>query len=189
MREEDKRKVIDQFFKENYDQLKINCDKTATYDNPLKDDLLAFVIQQFLDMGIDRCYEIITEGKPVHYITRSIALNLKSSTSNFYQRYRKPTLMIRELGEKRSDDTYELSDSLIDNDHLTREEKLVRGALAEMDVYHKTLFQKLYVDGWTQDEVGEHYGIPARELRNNVTAARKKFKLYYKHLSKKHKLI
>ena len=61
MTQESKKKVVDKWLTDNYEQLELNSIKTATYDNPLRDDLLALTLQQFLEMGIDRCYEIVTE--------------------------------------------------------------------------------------------------------------------------------
>ena len=55
MTQQDKKRAIDKWLTENYKQLEINSIKTATYDNPLRHDLLSLTLQQFLEQGIDRC--------------------------------------------------------------------------------------------------------------------------------------
>ena len=182
MTQESKKEVVDKWLSDNYKQLEINSIKTATYDNPLRDDLLALTLQQFLEMGIDRCYEIVTEGKPENYITRSMRMNLKSNTSIFYQKYRKPALAIRELkqGSEKHIGLYEMD--LAFDSEIPLKDQITRATLNKMDVYHREIFTKLYLQEWTQDEFCEYYDIPVRELRNNVAAARKRFKKIYKDI-------
>jgi len=182
MTQESKKKVVDKWLTDNYEQLELNSIKTATYDNPLRDDLLALTLQQFLEMGIDRCYEIVIEGKPENYITRSMRLNLKSNTSIFYQKYRKPALAIRELkqGSEKHIGLYEMD--LAFDAEIPIKDQITRQALNKLDVYHREIFTKLYLQEWTQEEFCEYYDIPVKELRNNVASARKRFKKLYKDI-------
>jgi hypothetical protein len=182
MTQQDKKRAIDKWLTENYKQLEINSIKTATYDNPLRHDLLSLTLQQFLEQGIDRCYEIVANGQPERYITRSMALNLKSNTSIFYQKYRKPALAIRELkqGSEKHIGLYEMD--LAFDAEIPLKDQITRATLNKMDVYHREIFTKLYLQEWTQDEFCEFYNIPVKELRNNVAAARKRFKQIYKDI-------
>ena len=196
MTEESKREVVNQWITDNYKQLRINIVfKLAGDTNPLADDLLASTIEQFLLKDIDTQYRIVTEEKPEYYITRMAALNLKSSTSHFYSKYRKPTMMIREYHVNKSyhgeDIDYELDDIMEDDifKDVNLKHKYVRKALKLLDehnLYYYDLIQKLYLSDWSHQDYSDHYGIPMHELRANVTAARNKFKQYYKKLERGH---
>lgn len=193
MVDSDKRRVVNKWVTDNYNQLRINLDKLATYSNPLKEDLFACTMEQFLEKDIDQLYNIITGvgQKPEHYFTRMMALNLKSNSSRFYQKYRKPTLAIREFHVNHryegQEYDYELEDTL-EGDLFTDIPKRftdVRKAmelLREDNFYYHDIILKLYVQGWGHDDYAEHYQIPIRELRANVTAARNRFKLFHKKL-------
>lgn len=193
MTEREKRVVINQWLTDNYKQLRINLDKLATYNNPLKEDLFACSVEQFLEKDTDQLYHIITgkDQKPEHYLTRLMALNLKSNTSKFYQKYRKPTLSIREFHvdyqyEGQPYD-YELDD-VLEGDLFTdvpkrfTDVKKAMEMLREDNFYYHDIISKLYVQGWSHTDYSDHYGIPMRELRANVTAARNRFKSFHKKI-------
>lgn len=117
MTERDKRKVVNDWLSDNYKQLRTNIiGKLAGYDNPLGEDLLASTLDQFLKKDTDELYRIVTKEKPEHYITRMAALNLKSTTSHFYTKYRRPTMMIREYFVNKSyhgeDIDYDMDDMM-----------------------------------------------------------------------------
>ena len=191
MTQEDKKKVVNDWLTNNYKQLEINSKKLAQENNPLRPDLLAHTLEQFLTKDLDIQYRIVSEEKPEFYITRMMALNLKSSTSSFYTKYRKPALSIREFHVNKKYDgqqhDYELEDNL-EGDLFTdipEDVKLIRKTmkmLKEDNFYYHDLINKLYIQGWDHTSYAEYYGIPITELRNNVTQARQKFKRIYKLL-------
>ena len=191
MTQKDKKKVVNDWLTKNYKQLEINSKKLAQENNPLRPDLLAHTLEQFLTKDLDIQYRIVSEEKPEFYITRMMALNLKSSTSSFYTKYRKPAMAIREFHvNKRYEGMphdYELEDNLEGNlfSDLPENVKLIRktmNILKEDNFYYHDLINKLYIQGWDHTAYGEYYGIPITEVRNNVTAARNKFKKIYKTL-------
>ena len=197
MVDSDKRRVINKWVTDNYKQLRINLDKLATYNNPLKEDLFACTMEQFLEKDTDQLYNIITGvgQKPEHYFTRMMALNLKSNSSRFYQKYRKPALAIREFHVNHryegQDYDYELDDVLTGElfEEVSPRDFFLRRTmqlLKEDNFYYHDIILKLYVQGWAHDEYAEHYGIPIRELRANVTAARNRFKLFHKKVENGH---
>ena len=191
MTTEDKRRVVNKWLDNNYRQLEINSKKLAQADNPLRPDLLAHTLEQFLTKDIDIQYRIVSEEKPEFYITRMMALNLKSSTSSFYTKYRKPAMAIREFHVNRryegQEYDYELDDILEGElfTNIPEDTRLVRRTmqiLKDYNFYYADIIVKLYVEGWNHTDYSEHYGIPMSELRNNVTQARNRFKKIYNKL-------
>ena len=190
MTEKDKRGVVNEWLSDSYKQLRINIiHKLAGHNNPLAEDLLASTIEQFLKKDTDTLYRIVTKEKPEYYITRMAALNLKSSTSNFYTHYRKPTMNIREFFINKTyhgvDNDYELDEFMEGDIFDTTPDRIIniRKAMDELkkdNFYYADLITKLYLSGWNHEEYGEHYGIPVHEVRSNVTAARNRFRLMHK---------
>lgn len=81
-----------------YDQLVINCKKTAKegYEK-WGHDLLPMCIEMFLLKDIDTQLKVISDGKLEHYLTFMMSLQLKSSSSRFYSVYRKEGNSYREI--------------------------------------------------------------------------------------------
>jgi len=191
MTQEDKKKVVNDWITKNYKQLEINSKKLAQESNPLRPDLLAHTLEQFLTKDLDIQYRIVSKEQPEFYITRMMALNLKSSTSSFYTKYRKPAMAIREFHVNRKYEgqqhDYELEEYLEGElfNEIPENFKLIRSTmkvLKEDNFYFHDLINKLYIQGWDHTSYAEYYGIPITEVRNNVTQARQKFKRIYKTL-------
>lgn len=191
MTQKDKKKVVDDWITKNYKQLEINSKKLAQANNPLRPDLLAHTLEQFLTKDLDIQYRIVSEEKPEFYITRMMALNLKSSTSSFYTKYRKPAMAIREfhVNKKYEGQEYDYElDDVLEGDifaEVNSKHVIIRKALKELkeyNVYFYDVIQKLYIGDWSHTDYSEHYGIPMHELRHNVTQARHKFKKIHKSI-------
>jgi hypothetical protein len=83
-----------------YPQLEINCKKVCgegywRWGN----DLLAVAVTFFLEKPIEAQLKTIADNKLENFITWIMNMQLKSSTSYFYTRYRKPRMMMREMYE------------------------------------------------------------------------------------------
>lgn len=83
-----------------YPQLKINCKKVCG-DGHWRwgDDLLAVAITFFLEKPIEAQLKTVANNKLENFITWIMNMQLKSSSSYFYSRYRKPRMMMREMYE------------------------------------------------------------------------------------------
>lgn len=191
MEQSEKRRVINKWVEDNYDQLWQNIVvKLCTTKSPFGPELFQVSIQQFLEKDTELLYRIITTEKPEHYLTRLAALNLKSKSSHFYTKYRKPTLDIREFHVnyryKNMDHDYEIEEHIEDDlfaEPVPQNVKTVRKtmkALKQHNMYYHDIIDKLYVQGWPHDEYADYYQIPMNELRHNVTTARNWFRRIYK---------
>ncbi len=84
MTKDEKIEVINQWLVDNYNQMKINVIKVCGYSQAAidkwGDDIIPYVWEAFRKMDLDKQYEIITNGNPENYLTRGMALSIKSST-------------------------------------------------------------------------------------------------------------
>lgn len=81
-----------------YPQLKINMRKVCGDNNwRWGDDLLAVAVTFFLEKPLETQLKTINNGKLENFITWIANMQLKSSSSYFYTRYRRPMSMSREL--------------------------------------------------------------------------------------------
>lgn len=83
-----------------YPQLQINCRKVCG-DAYWRwgDDLLAVAVTFFLEKPVKAQLKTIEDRKLENFITWIMNMQLKSSSSYFYSRYRKPRMQMRELYE------------------------------------------------------------------------------------------
>ena len=81
-----------------YPQLLINMKKICGHGSDLwADDLLPVAITFFLEKPIKQQLKTINEGKLENFITFIANMQLKSKSSYYYTRYRKPNLVMREM--------------------------------------------------------------------------------------------
>ena len=98
-----------------YPQLQKNMVKVCG-DNYWRwgDDLLAVAVTFFLEKPLEAQLKTIENGKLENFITWIANMQLKSSSSYFYTRYRKPSIVTRELY---TDYTYKTKE-LISNEEV-----------------------------------------------------------------------
>ena len=171
----EKKVAIEKAMGKLYPQLQINCKKLcgSGYDQ-FGPDLLPHTIDQFLNMPLDRQYEIMFEDKPEHYITRAMALQLKSSTSTFYIRYRKPMMASREL---LPDYEYKDYNTTLD-DHVDVEIKecLEYHTFNSLDYYDKYLITEHYYKGVNVTDMSNNLDIQPGRLSRDIKKALTKLK-------------
>ena len=98
-----KKAIIDKEITAIYSALVINSEKICSYmADSWAADLLTIVIEYFLRMDIDKQYQIVTTPSKKassleKYLTKCMALSVKSSTSPFYRTYRMRMYKHREL--------------------------------------------------------------------------------------------
>lgn len=159
-----------------YPQLQINvnkvCGKGATY---WAENLLAHTIELFLSMKIDHQYKILFEDKAgENYITRSMAMSLKSSTSSFYAKYRRGSIESREL---LPDFKYEKHNTFNDTDvHAEVKECLDYHVHNTLNFYDKALIIDHYYKGMNVSVMSERYDIQPGRIAKDVKKALKTLK-------------
>lgn len=114
---------IMKWLQENYNQLIINTKKTCgTGYNQWGEDLLPFIVKEFLEKPTDYQLKVYKDGKIENWITNAMSFQLKSSTSPFYIQYRRNLINERsaEINDLKHDDieydkTYDDLESIILN--------------------------------------------------------------------------
>lgn len=123
---------INEWLQNNYQQLVINCRKVCK--NGYKfwgEDLLPFIIQEFLEKSTEYQLKVLADGKVEHWITNAMSFQLKSSTSPFYLKYR------AQLINERSDGLVDIAEEKYDS----KEEilKCIEDTINKMDSPNKEL--------------------------------------------------
>ena len=159
-----------------YPQLEINCKKVCGQGHERWGaNLLAHTIELFLQMNTDKQYKIIVEDKAgENYITRSMAIALKSYTSSFYRIYRRDLESYRELLPD-----YHYTDYHTEND--TSEVQDIKECLRyhvdnTLDYYDKYLIQEHYYNGANLGTISEKTGIQPYRVTADIKKALKKLK-------------
>lgn len=158
MEDKDKEKIIRQWFSDNWEQLQINAWKTSgkqqhVYEKWYK-DALVHVVEEFLRRDIDKQWKVFTDGKFENYMTRAMAIAVKSGTSSFYHRYRKKERSGRELLPEYD---YGLYHHDAEEEELKREHisDRIKEAIEELDFYDKYLITQYYFNNLSSKEIGE----------------------------------
>ena len=176
MTKEEKEKVINQWLVDNYDQLKINVIKVCGYSlvaiSKWGDDIIPYVWESFRKQDLDKQYDIIVNGNPENYLTRAMALSIKSSTSMFYSTYRKFSRKSDEVSLNHHDKPFESTWEL-------REQQIakVKEAMQDLDYYDKYLVSQYYIEGNTSKHIAKTTGISAATVGKSLKKALKRLKI------------
>ena len=162
---------------DNYNQMQINVHKVCGYSLAAIDkwgsDIIPYVWETFRKMDLDKQYHIITEGKPEYYLTRAMALSIKSSTSMFYREYRKFS---------RASDEFTISyhDQKWNEDWERREknDKVIQDALDKLNFYDRFLIQAYYFEGLNAYKIADKTTITASTVSKDIKKALKRLKIH-----------
>jgi len=176
MTKEEKEQVIIEWWDKNYKQLQINVHKVCGYSlaaiSKWGSDIIPYVYESFRKMPLDKQYDIIVNGNPENYITRSMALSIKSSTSMFYHTYRKFSRNTGEINltyhDRKHESNWELKEQQIEK---------VKEAIEDLDYYDKYLVSKYYIEGLSAKAIGEQTGISSATVGRDLKRALKRLKI------------
>lgn len=183
MTQGEKKVILDDWWKTNHNQLKINVWKCLGYSqaahNKWGDDLLAWSYEQFTKKPIDKQYEIYEGGKLEHYITRGFALAIKSNTSPFFHQYRKFNSRSAQVNTQ-SD--YQGKAIYIPKEYskLEDKEQLVRDAVATLDFYDRHIVTQYYYGGESVLAMAKKLDINPSTLSKDIKKALVKLKMVIK---------
>lgn len=173
---EEQRELIAECVRNLYPQLVINCKKLcgSGYD-AWGADLLPHTVEQFLNMPIETQWRVCFEDKkPENYITRAMSLQLKSSTSTFYIRYRKPMMANREL---LPDYEYKDYNTTLDTPlDAEIKECLEYHTHNSLDYYDKHLITEHYYKGVNVSDMSQALDIQPGRLSRDIKKALTKLK-------------
>jgi len=164
---------ISKWLGENYNQLIINCKKVCGKGYHLwGEDLLPFIIQEFLEKGVDYQLKVLADGKIEHWITNAMSFQLKSSTSPFYYKQRRQLINERSEGIEDFPESEVYNEEILDNLH-----SVINGMSEE----HKHLATWLYIEGKEQKEYYETFGVTQYSMKQNIISIQKIIKQKLQH--------
>lgn len=173
-----KRKMIDDWFQKEggFKQLEINSVKVCSdYASYSREDALFHTIEYFLGLPLEKQFKVYCDGGMEFYITRAMALQVKSSSSSFYHKYRKPLLKERELLNDRGEEFH--PDYLTDNEELTGKMKCLRYFYDnELNMADRWLVKEMIFNSKKLKHIALEYEIPERDLTTQWTSLKARLK-------------
>tara|TARA_R110000803_G_scaffold22060_2_gene55080 strand:+ start:878 stop:1420 length:543 start_codon:yes stop_codon:yes gene_type:complete len=146
-----------------YPQLEINCRKVCgegywRWGN----DLLSVAITFFLEKPIEAQLKTVANNKLENFITWIMNMQLKSSSSYFYSRYRKPRIMMREMYE--GDLDYMYGTESVPEDALI----CIREELNNIPVEYKEAILAMVYDKETEGNLIKKFNLGRIGLRKEL---------------------
>ena len=181
--DDQKRKMINDWFEREggYEQLVINSHKTCS-DSAMysREDALAHMLEYFFGLPLEKQWKIYCDGGLEFYITRGLALQVKSSSSSFYHKYRKPLIRERELVNDRGEEFYGLQE-FTNTEELEGRMKCLRFLYDnELNMIDKWLVdQKVFQDKKIR-HIAEEYGITEADVTRQWNAIKQRLIRYCK---------
>lgn len=173
----EQRKIVDEALTSVYDQLYINALKVCTYNfSQWGSDLVAYVVSYFLNLPLKKQYEVVvTPSAKVssleRYLTSAMSLAIRSSTSPFYTKYRKPMEKSRELFPD-YDYSHIIGYDVVDGDDWWNKMKDSLPALIkQLHFYDRYIIQKHYLEQLTIQEIHEITNITTYRLSRDIKIA------------------
>ena len=188
MTDSEKRKLINdkitQWYPKMYkDSMQISGANFEKYG----EDLLAYCLEDFLcNKSIDYQYKIscIDEKLP-NYIGYSMGLQIKSSSSPFWFRYRKEGynsrgIYLAEDGSVEIDPSVEIGEEMdVEFDspaYVKNDLDCLRYALEQLHWYDKVLIDDYFIKGLTYSSMHKKYNISLNSLKKDINSALNKIR-------------
>lgn len=181
--DQEKRAIIDEWWQSGgFQQMKINarkvCSASAMYS---ESDALMHIISYFYNLPLKKQWEIHTSGPKgtEKYLTKALAMEVKSSTSGFYTKYRKPLIRERQLTNVRGEVKYEQAYELSDGEELEGRMKCLRyfydNEASDID---KWLIEQKVFYGKKNPQLIEEFDIPDKDLTNHWTTLKARMRRF-----------
>lgn len=173
----EQKKIVDEAIASVYDQLYINALKVCTYRfDQWGPDLIAYVVSYFLNLPLNKQYKVVvTPSAKVssleRYLTSAMSLAIRSSTSPFYSKYRKPMEKSRELFP---DYDYSIIIGYADaddNDWWNNMKDSLPALIKQLNYYDKYIIQKHYLEQLTIQQLHEITNITTYRLSRDIKIA------------------
>lgn len=144
----------------------------VTRNHQNTDDLLNDCILSLLERGSDFTQQLVVNDKVQHYLVRACYIQYNSSTSSFYETYKKG--IGKELTEE-----IELEDKVEEHEDVEKLAKEVKLYIGNLPVYERTLAQKHYLEGTSQREMSNMYNINRIHIAKDINNIKKNIKISF----------
>ena len=135
------------------------------------DELLQEMIIQLYGMKEEKIDEMLENGKLKWYVLSGAGMQLRSSTSPFYQRVRKHKFYARESGLPGSDSN--IFERVDDTEELSTEcyFSCMQREIENLHWYNKILLKEYWIDGLHLDALHAKYKISKKHLTKDLNEA------------------
>jgi hypothetical protein len=168
--EDEKRDLINHAITKHYPKLLKDEQRITSYNYHLYSDLLSFCMEQFLTKKpLDYIFKVcVTDNAILNFMGRSMSLNLRSSSSPYWNQIRKQSYNFRGVYLAETDQAYITGqyDEITIAEDADYECMLLQ--LEKLDFYHKPLLLDYYIQGMTFIQLNKKYGISLSHLREAI---------------------
>jgi len=135
------------------------------------DDLIQEMMIQLYNMKEEKIEQLLDNGKLKWYVLSGAGMQLRSSTSPFYQRIRKHKMYAREFGLPGTDAN--IFEKIDDTEELSTECYYIcmQREIENLHWYNKTLLQEYWMQGLHLDDLHAKYKISKKHLTKDLNAA------------------
>lgn len=193
--EDEMREMVNRKVTQKYEKLLKDCKQITTSNyHKYGEDLLAYCLEKFLlDKPIKYQFTVaVIDDKLPNYMGRAMSLNLKSSSSPFWAKYRREGYNSRgsylvEYGDKEKQHQVPLDQLMMINEnfdlpeHKTDAVECVSYALENLDFYHKALMIDYYYNNMTYVQMHKKYGITLINLKKAIDTGQQLIKEQCQH--------
>lgn len=175
----------------DYPKMAADAKRITSYNSEQFEDLLPFCIAELLTKkSIDYLYKLIVLDKALpNFMGKSMSLNLRSSTSPFWSKYRREGYNSRGIYLKETDKAYiqgefeEITEWDTPAEHIDSFECMM-AALNKLDFYHSALLNDYFIKEMTFKAMNEKYGISLAHLRKDIDHGIKLIQQHCNHFLK-----
>jgi hypothetical protein len=168
--EEEMRDMVNYEITKAYSKMQEDEKRITSYNYHLYSDLLSFVLSEFLTKkDIHYKYKVCCVDKKIlNYIGRSMSLNLRSSSSPYWNQIRKQSYNFRGVYLAETDQAY--VNGNYDEIEIRQDDdyNCMLIQLDKLDFYHKPLIVDYYIKDMTYEQLNKKYGIALRHLKTAI---------------------
>lgn len=150
---------------EIYPQLQINMQKTCGYNSDRwADDLLSLCVTYFLEKPLDTQLKVIEDGKLENYITFIAGVQVRSSSSKFYNEHRRFMYNQREIFDNKKYGGKMTSYQEPFEDEKDPVVECVKYHMEQLNPYERMIINEKVIEGKTFKQISKQYNIPYSSL-------------------------
>lgn len=195
--EDEMREMVNRKVTQKYEKLLKDCKQITTSNyHKYGEDLLAYCLEKFLlDKPIKYQFTVaVIDDKLPNYMGRAMSLNLKSSSSPFWAKYRRESYNSRgsyivEYGDKDKnhklpiDEFTTVSDDFDVPVHISDPVECISHAVENLDYYHKALVNDYFFNNMTYTQMNKKYGITLISLKKAIDKGKQLIKEQCQHFN------
>ena len=164
----EKRDLINRAITKAYPKMLQDYKRISGYNSQQFEELLPFCLEEFLcKKDLDYQFKVcVTDNAILNYMGRSMSLNLKSSSSPYWNKIRKQSYNYRGVYLAETEDAYIKREYDVINDPSeTDNYDCMLIQLNKLNFYYKPLVTDYFINGMTYQQMYKKYNINPRNLK------------------------